>query len=755
MESDKYIGTRLDGRYEIKELVGEGGMADVYSATDVKDNRKVAVKIMKSEFAGDEEYQKRFLNECRAISATSHPNIVKIFDFSSTAAAQYIVMEFIDGITLKDYIDDEKVLHWKDAVHFITQILRALQHAHNRGIVHRDVKPQNIMLLTDGTIKVMDFGIAKFAREAGAGITPNDKALGTAHYISPEQAKGEMADARSDLYSVGVMFYEMLTGRKPFDAENAISVALMHVQDTPARPRDINPNIPSGLEEIIMHAMEKDPAKRYQSAAEMIQDIEAFKNNNQIIFGYFNAPAPPAPPAREQTRYYDTTANELSHPRNNAVEEYSGGDDYYSSGGAAVQEQSKSLVVPILAAVTIVVVAAAIIIVAIVFNQSTDRGSSTTQEVPNVLGMLYDEAVLNYPYVKFSVEETEYTENYEENVIYKQSVQAGEFVRKDENDQIELAVAVSKGIQKVTVPSLERYTYEQAEETLTNLGLTVEQMKTESTVEENVEAGYVIRTDPVANTEVAVGSSVVVYVSQGIEQEQVNVPNFVGMTLKEAQDQAEELGFVLETEEADSEEEEGTVVEQDVEAGSVVVQGETITLTISTGEEPEGTVTYGIENLPDTMSGVYTLSFTTDEGIIGSYQFVAEALEDHAISTEVTGTGENTTVRVSISSTQTGRTALLGTYTFDFVNDHFTAQSEDFTAIEDVLPLETSETTVSETTMPTTTTAATHPTTQPATQPPTTRQTTTKAPATEPPTQPPTEAPTTETETVTVAAAEG
>ena len=290
MDKDKLIGTRLDGRYELTDLVGEGGMANVYRASDVLDNRVVAVKILKNEYSESEEFQRRFRDESKAIAMMSHPNIVKIYDMGFSDKMQYIVMEYIDGITLKDYIDSEHVLNWKDAVHFVVQILRALQHAHNRGIVHRDIKPQNIMLLTDGTIKVMDFGIAKFAREESR--TATDQAIGTVHYISPEQARGDVTDAKSDLYSVGVMFYEMLTGRKPFDTDNPVSIAVMHMQNVAVRPRDINPNIPSGLEEIIMHAMEKDASKRYQTAAEMIRDIEAFKANNQIIFGYYNAPEP-------------------------------------------------------------------------------------------------------------------------------------------------------------------------------------------------------------------------------------------------------------------------------------------------------------------------------------------------------------------------------------------------------------------------------------------------------------------------------
>ena len=229
---DNYIGKRLDGRYEITELIGQGGMANVYKATDVLDNRIVAVKILKREFSESDEFLRRFRNESKAIAVLSHPNIVKIYDMGFSEKLQYIVMEYIDGITLKEYIDSERVLNWKDAVHFIIQILRALQHAHNRGIVHRDIKPQNIMLLTDGTIKVMDFGIAKFAREES--MTATDQAIGTVHYISPEQARGDVTDEKSDIYSVGVMFYEMLTGQKPFDTDNPVSIAVMHIKNIPS-----------------------------------------------------------------------------------------------------------------------------------------------------------------------------------------------------------------------------------------------------------------------------------------------------------------------------------------------------------------------------------------------------------------------------------------------------------------------------------------------------------------------------------------
>ena len=611
MDKDKLIGTRLDGRYELTDLVGEGGMANVYRASDVLDNRVVAVKILKNEYSESEEFQRRFRDESKAIAMMSHPNIVKIYDMGFSDKMQYIVMEYIDGITLKDYIDSEHVLNWKDAVHFVVQILRALQHAHNRGIVHRDIKPQNIMLLTDGTIKVMDFGIAKFAREESR--TATDQAIGTVHYISPEQARGDVTDAKSDLYSVGVMFYEMLTGRKPFDTDNPVSIAVMHMQNVAVRPRDINPNIPSGLEEIIMHAMEKDASKRYQTAAEMIRDIEAFKANNQIIFGYYNAPEP--------TQYFTPpeTGNRRAPQRERVAYEQNGGGgrgDYYEDyppENEPEPEQSKSLVIPILTAVTIVVLVVAAIVIFLIVGQGTNGSNSSTDEVPKVIGMNYDDAVLNYPNIDFEVAEQDYTDKYEENIIYKQSI----------------------------------------------------------------EADHVIRTDPAMNEEVAVGSNVVIYVSQGVAVDETDVPKFVGMTREDAQKEADSRKLKLEITEVPSTEEKGIVTEQDPEPGKVVVSGSTIKLNVSNGEQPEGEVTYGLENLPvSSMSGMYTLSFTTDEdGVIASRQFVAESLTNASVSVKVKGKGSKM-VKVSITSAQSGKTEVLGTYTFDFANKKFTASSE-------------------------------------------------------------------------------
>ena len=281
---DKYIGKRLDGRYEIHELLGVGGMAYVYKAYDNIEKRWVAIKILKEELAGNSDFLRRFRNESKAIAVLSHPNIVKVYDVSFGDRIQYIVMEYIDGITLKQYIEQQGEIKWREALYFTVQILRALQHAHEKGIIHRDIKPQNIMLLEDGTIKVTDFGIARFSQAETQTMT--DKAIGSVHYIAPEQARGGYINDKADIYSVGVMLYEMLTGQLPFVADNAVSVAIMQMQAEPTPPSRINPSIPKGLEEITMHAMEKNPAQRFPSAADMLEDVERFRRNPEIVFRY-------------------------------------------------------------------------------------------------------------------------------------------------------------------------------------------------------------------------------------------------------------------------------------------------------------------------------------------------------------------------------------------------------------------------------------------------------------------------------------
>lgn len=674
---DNLIGTRLDGRYEITEQIGEGGMAEVYKAHDVLDNKEVAVKILRKQFSGNEEFQRRFRNESKAIAVLSHPNIVKVYDMCFSEKVQYIVMEYIDGITLKDYIDSERVLNWKDAVHFIIQILRALQTAHNRGIVHRDIKPQNIMLLTDGTIKVMDFGIAKFAREES--MTATDQAIGTVHYISPEQARGDVTDEKSDIYSVGVMFYEMLTGQKPFDTDNPISIAVMHMQNVARRPRDINPNIPSGLEEIIMHAMEKDAEERYQTATDMIQDIEAFKNNNQIVFGYYRVPqkqsvqperqytpapvhetVPPVDKQRKQQEYYNN-------------EEYDDYDDEYEDYEEEPRRQ-KSMLVPILTSVTIVVVViCAVIVVAIIAGAWRPGGDKLTT-IPDLVGMQYTDAVQIYEdSLVLNVEKESYNDKYAEGVIFDQSIAAGQEIERDADGKVRMAIAVSLGTQQNNIPDVANMEESEAVSALEALGFTVRKVSEESTVEDGFEKGMAMRTEPKAGTLAEAGQTVVLYVSTGIAYDEVKMPDLVGKTLKEVEVEVAHLNLKLIVEEVDSNEDKDVIIEQSVEPDETIMAGSNVNVKVSNGVAPEGEVAFGLY-LPSIARGKYTLDFSIDGNIIKSQAFVTENTNG-MVAVSIIDKGIKQ-VTVSITSEQTGLTARLGTYNFDFAKSTFTVVSE-------------------------------------------------------------------------------
>ena len=382
---DKYIGKKLDGRYEIRELIGVGGMANVYKAYDVVEARTVAVKILREEYMNNDEFMRRFRNESRAISLLDHPNIVKVYDVIFSNRIQSIVMEYIDGITLKDYIDQEKVLRWKEAVHFTVQILRALQHAHDKGIVHRDIKPHNIMLLSDGTIKITDFGIARFSRSTTKTIT--DKAIGSVHYISPEQASGAFTDARSDIYSLGVMMFEMLTGKLPFEADTLVSVAIKQIQSQPTLPRSINPDIPEGLEEIVMRAMQKDADKRYQSAAEMLHDIDEFKRNPAIVFSYKYEQPPQVhiqnelrhQRAEQQTGGEQQPMKKEKKPSRRPSQQNQQSDDSY--------ERKPLPVVPVMAGIAFAFLLAACAFIGMLFMVNKPFEQVENVKVPDLVGM--------------------------------------------------------------------------------------------------------------------------------------------------------------------------------------------------------------------------------------------------------------------------------------------------------------------------------------------------------------------------------
>lgn len=449
---DKYVGKRLDGRYELQELIGVGGMATVYKAYDTIDDKIVAVKILKEEFLGNDDFIRRFKNESKAIAVLSHPNIVKVFDVSFGDRIQYIVMEYIDGITLKEYIEHQKVINWKEAVHFTVQILEALEHAHEKGVVHRDIKPQNIILLQDGTIKVTDFGIARLTTSETRTMT--NTAIGSVHYIAPEQARGDLTDGKADIYSVGVMLYEMLTGKLPFEADSAVSVAIMQLQTEPSPLRDINEEIPEGLEEITLKAMRKDPAQRYETAAKMLEAIETFRRNPSVRFNY---------------KYYDDTTSgdtkfvETSIKGSNApaVPDQLYNDNYDYDEETSSDTRSRTAVKWVTIGIASVVVIAIAVLIFMFTSKSCQGGSSKDVEIPDFIGQMLDDVQSNKSY-KFNFKiEVKYDASKPLMMILDQDPKAG---TKTVKENSEIILTVNSSESKVNVPTVKGLSQKDAEE---------------------------------------------------------------------------------------------------------------------------------------------------------------------------------------------------------------------------------------------------------------------------------------------------
>lgn len=604
---DRYIGKKLDGRYEIKEIIGVGGMANVYRAYDSIDDRTVAVKILRDEHMQNDELLRRFRNESKAIAVLSHPNIVKVYDVSFNEDIQYIVMEYIDGITLKEYIEQQKVLRWKEAVHFTVQILRALQHAHDKGIVHRDIKPQNIMLLADGTIKVADFGIARFARASQQTVT--DKAIGSVHYISPEQAKGDITDEKSDIYSVGVMLYEMTTGKLPFDADSPVSVALKQIQSQPKTPRSVNPDIPEGLEDIIIRAMQKDPARRYQSAAEMLRDIDEFKRDPTVSFEY---------------KYTEPEEQSINESFTKAAKKTRKIKD----------EQVRSApVVPVLTGITVAFMIVAIIfllgIMAIVrpFEEVDDT------QAPNLVGMSIEEAKKQYSGFDIVVESSAFHDLYDKDVIYYQNVNPGMTVKVGSK----IKVKISSGVQSF---SLSDYTNFEENQVYAILADNDIEFTTITDYNDDVPKGYVIKTEPGADTVVDSGTVVIIYVSMGPKTTYAEVPNVLGYKLSDAKLMLNAAGIKIGSVTRVESTQAGTVIlNQSINAGTQVQKGTTIDLVIAQERDSEeNTVTLDIP-LPSENRSVQL------EAFVNGSPAAAETLNPYMASSwtvELTGEGIST-----------------------------------------------------------------------------------------------------------------
>lgn len=601
---DKYIGKRLDGRYEIHELLGVGGMAYVYKAYDNIEKRWVAIKILKEELAGNSDFLRRFRNESKAIAVLSHPNIVKVYDVSFGDRIQYIVMEYIDGITLKQYIEQQGEIKWREALYFTVQILRALQHAHEKGIIHRDIKPQNIMLLEDGTIKVTDFGIARFSQAETQTMT--DKAIGSVHYIAPEQARGGYINDRADIYSVGVMLYEMLTGQLPFVADNAVSVAIMQMQAEPTPPSRINPSIPKGLEEITMHAMEKNPAQRFPSAADMLEDVERFRRNPEIVFRYGE---------QVDRAYAGTSADIYGNVQQNAApqkynDNYEYEEEYVRSKNGA---RASNIIKGIVAAVIVVALVVGGIFGWRYLQNLTASTNKTSDEIvlPNFVGKIYASDIEgNSEYADLTFEITYgNVPSKQPGEVLRQTPAAGMTVKKGKT----VSLTVNGEAEQVVVEDVKGYKQQDAYDALKALNLSP---KIQAVADDDTAVGYVVKTDPAAGSTVSTGTTVTIYVSSGPSTESAVIPNIVGYQYSAAKEELEAAGFVVTAEYDDeSDKDENTVLSVSPNEGEKAKTGSVVTVTVSSGKGAQKDVYYDIP-LPGGVSDDLTMKIYVDGTLI-------------------------------------------------------------------------------------------------------------------------------------------
>lgn len=577
-----YIGKLLGGRYEIIDVVGVGGMAVVYRARCHVLNRYVAVKILKEEYAKDPDIRKRFSIESQAVAKLSHHNIVSVFDVGQENGTDYIVMELIEGITLKEYLKEKGKFTWQEMVYFSSQIARALVHAHSRGIIHQDVKPQNVIILRDGTAKLMDFGIASFAAAQETRVA--QEAIGSVHYISPEQARGLSIDYRADIYSLGVVMYEMVTGKLPFDGDTAVQVVMQHIEAKVQRPSEFASDLPQGIDQIIMHAMCADVKKRYESAEQLHEDLEAVKKNPATVFPYaiagMSAPRQPQAAVAAPKTAPKTAPKAATRTKTTVQED----EDEDEPGFLEKIGERPGLAAGI--AVGVVVVITLFVIGALFLTGGSDKIT-----VPSYKNLMIDDVLNGTAYAQdrdnFELKEADVREASTEpaGTIIKQSIDADRKVAK--GTRIVLTVSDGTGTatvdteveDTVSLPDLTNQTLEYAQQRLSKYNITI------STVEEyseSVESGKIIKTDPVAETEVKEGSSIVAYISKGSNQ--VSVPNVKGYTEADAKTALQNVGLtVTASTYSESSEAAGTVIGQSISGGQSVDSGASITLTVSTG----------------------------------------------------------------------------------------------------------------------------------------------------------------------------
>ena len=641
---DQYIGKMLDDRYEILELIGSGGMANVYKARCHRLNRLVAIKILKSDLADNADFRRRFHDESQAVAQLSHANIVSVYDVSTNPDREYIVMELIDGITLKQYMERRGRMDWRESLHFITQIMRGLSHAHSRGIIHRDIKPQNIMVLRDGSVKVADFGIACLANQ---GQTLTQEALGSVHYISPEQARGDRIDARSDIYSAGVVLYEMLTGRLPFEGDSAVSVAIQHLSSVPLAPRDIDPSIPEPLELICMKAMNSDPNKRYASADAMIEDLEKFRRDPSVDMDYIRQeltapaadtePTMPLPTAQVASAVKKHTG-ELRRERE-AEEEPPRRD-----------KKSIAIIAGIFAAAVLLVV----LLFKLILGDFGPAGSNKSYPVPDIRGKTVEEAQ-EMEGVKdiflIEVQGTRTTEEYQPGQIVEQDPAAG----RTRKSNLVIQVYVAAEPEKVPMKDLVGMEYRQARVLLTDMGLDLK-ITTETVSSDKYGADAVIETVPAADKPLVAGQTVILRVSTGPET--VTVPTFTGQDIANAVQNAQDLGLTVGeiTYDTFSFAPQGQVIEQSIEPTSEVPGGTKISFTVSGQKNSDdATAARVVEfTMPSDMEGMIKVEFEQDSVTLDSQYINASMGTVTYTFTGKTGTSSN--VCAVFTSMNTGAT---------------------------------------------------------------------------------------------------
>lgn len=611
---DKYIGKTLNDRYMLTEIIGVGGMAEVYKAFDKLVNRVVAVKILKEEFMSDAQFRRRFSNESKAITMLSQKNIVDVYDVCLDGDIMFIVMEYIDGITLKEYIDRKKILDWREATFFTKQILQAMSHAHERGIVHRDLKPHNIMLLKDGTIKVTDFGIARLSKFDTQTIT--DKAIGSVHYISPEQASGDRTDEKTDIYSVGVMLYEMLTGTLPFDADSPVSVALMQVQAQPALPRAINDKIPQGLEDITIKAMMKDPSQRYQTAAQMLDDIIKIEENPFATFGYLDHGTE------------DTAVVDIENQGTSEIPVVTATD----VDGEETDEQEsnfKNTWLPIIGGVGAAVALIIVIAIGIVFWPNITGAFKKEQVVvPNYIGQEFDAIPSDSETgIKVEIRSRELSEQ-AEGIVLNQDPVEGTKIDKGST----VYVVVSLGKETVELPNVVSMLSSEATKTLETNGI---KYTIEKRFSDSVEDGRVISTDPEAYTEITSDTTVTVYVSMGAETKKVTVPDLSNLTEERARELLEKNNLVLGTVRNDYHDTvaAGLVISQYIEKGTEVSENTSVDVLISLGPKPVETTapeptTPNDDDDDDNGQGDNTTADTTPSNVTFNFEYDLSAYSE-------------------------------------------------------------------------------------------------------------------------------